>query len=374
MIIGLNTVANSITLTRTTKKGNDFVRVFDFDYSLLPLDNKIRAIHEMLADEIVKELSVDKANTLLISDDLVFSDIMEFPPLSKGKVEDIFNTRFKLLFTQAGDLYMSFNEIDRNKSKSVIQYTISNVNKIKKITDAFFERGIVINATEYFSHHFISQFAKVTDEPTGYLFIGPHNSELVVYNKDVEVFSQAIKFGEKELLDPTNYLESGYNVKNNEAKKYASYIKKNFASSVQATDEEIFKTEIEDEYIASLPREIRVLKDQALENYVIKHNFRLLHGLILDCVDSCSKAPWFIPVNSIYVVSSDKVFETLQETSDEAKKDIYLKAEFSLNDVLSKPAMANPLFSNGNIVTEKQRRKIEWSKILTMEIGKKKKA
>ena len=57
MIIGLNTVANSITLTNTTKKGNYIARVFDFDYSLLPLDNKIRAIHEMLADEIVKELN-----------------------------------------------------------------------------------------------------------------------------------------------------------------------------------------------------------------------------------------------------------------------------------------------------------------------------
>ena len=374
MIICLNTVGNAITLNRSSaKKGNDYTRTFVFDYSLLPFDNKIKAIHEILVEEVIKELNSERAHTLLIPDEFVFSDVVECPPLAKGKTEDIFNTRFRLLFTQPGDFYMSFREIERNKSKAVIQYTVANVNKIKRITDAFFERGVVINSIEFYSHHFINQFAKQSELPTGYLFIGEHNSELIIYKNDIEVLSQNVKFGEKELFDPENFLESAYNLNNNEAKKYTSYIKKNFASSVQASDDEILRTEIDEELLPSTPREIRVLKDQALENYVLKHNFRLLHGFVLDCLDLVNKAPWFIPVNSINVVCSESTYEKLIDASEEDRKEMYVHADFVLNDVLNKPVIGNSLFAKDSIVTEKQRRRIEWSKILTMELGGKKK-
>ena len=372
MIIGINTITSSITINKASlKKTTDFVRVFNFDYSLLPFENKIKAIHEVLATDAIDLLNTTKTRTLLLPDELVFSDTMELPPLPKGKVKDVFETRFKLLYPQSGDLYMTYREIERSKKRIVVQFTIANVSKIRKLIDTFFEQGIIINFIDFYSHHFITQYAKVSDSPKAYLFVGNHNSELIIYKKNVEVLSQSIKFGEQELFDTTNFFESAYNLENREAKRYASYIKKNFASSVQATDEEIFMTEIGEEYYPTEPREIRVLKDQALESYIIRHNFRLLHGLVSDCIEFCSKSSWPVNVSNVTVISSDNVYITLNEASEE--DDMYIKADYSLNDILSRPVAANLLFSNNNIAKEKKRRKINWSKFFSINIGKKKK-
>lgn len=374
MIIGINTIGNSITLKRSMlKKTGEYFREFKFDYSLVDIENKIRAINETLTEEVVNEINEDKGHVLLVPDELVFSDIMEFPPLSKGKVQDIFNTRFKILFTQTGGLYLSFKEVDRSGSQVVIQYILSNVKNIKRITDTFFEHGIIIKSIDYFSHHYISQFIRTNSFTLFTLLVGPHSSELLIHKGDNEVLSHVINYGEEELFNGKNYLSSIYGEQNDEAKKYASYIKKNFASSVQATDEDINNSSIDEEYNSSLPREIRVLKDQALENYVIKHNFKLLHGLVCDCIDTCMKSSWRISNSSIRVVGSQLVVDALKEAAIEETNDLYIKAEYEYNDIISKPVVENPFFDSGNIITEKTRRKFEWSKFLTMEIGKKKK-
>jgi len=370
MNVFLNLFSNSISVVSTANKKMPVRFELSFPYSIKTTESKIKAINEVLGNEQMKKITNDKNVSLIISDDMVFISHMSFPSFSSKKLSDAFETKFKISYPNFESYFLHYSHYEKTNANSIILYSMANADNINKIKDAFAHNNLEVKNIQYFSNVVTSLSQLKKDAITIKLFVGSENSEVIISKGGTVIGHSIINLGEN-LLKDKEYLDSSYNYQNDIAKKYASFHKTNFDSKDILTDELIQKNEIHVDYIYSKPREVRVIKDDQQTLYNQKQNYRKFHGQIMDIVEYYTKAPWFFPIREIRVSASDEVFESLVAANQD-QEIAYTKGSQSIDSIVSVELVNDKLFTN--ILKQKERRKIDWAKILSMEIGKKKKA
>jgi len=371
MNIFINSLSNSIIVYDfSEKKGIPFYVEQSFPYSLKNTESKIKAINDFLTEEIVKKLS-QSSNNIIIPDDLVFTGISELPPFSKKKTEDTFLTKFKIDFPKYKELYLSYKEYEKNSKSTFMLYSICKISVLDSILNEFKKHSINIKNICNFSGIIAKKQNQKTNFPCAYLVVGTKESELVIAKGNSVISSSIIELGEEQLLDKTVLQDSSYNLPNSVALKYASFHKTHYDTKDLLTDDMILKNPTLDALMSPQPREARILKGIALENYHLRQNFLRFHTHVIDLLDFYSQTPWFLPIFEIKVLCTDEVYANLLQTNGDSKIK-YTRSDLTYKSIVDINVQNNKLFSSK--ISTKERKKIDWSKFLTMEIGKKKKA
>ena len=372
MNIFVNLLSNSLIISEPlNKKRIPYYKEFTFSYSLKTLDNKIRAFNEILTDEVCKIFTNEVNNTLLLSDDAVFHGLMSIPAFSSRKTKDAFETKFKIEIPNFSEYYLVYDEHERNSSNSFIRFTISREKQSKALIDVFEHHNIKVKNVEYLGRAFSNYYQNKSNYPQATLLIGSDSSEMILTKAGVILGGTIIDVGSKHLLDSNTLINSTFNVGNEESLKYVSFHKEHFDTKESLSDEIILKYSINESFIPRQPKEERVIKGASLENYIVKTNFIKFHARILDILDTYKEAPYFLPIQEVNVSCTDEVFGNLL-TANKVENFKYVQTKNNIKTVLESSIHHNPLFSTK--LTVKERRKIDWAKLLTMEIGKKKKA
>ena len=76
----------------------DLIHNYHYQWNIIPETFEF-AIPEVNTD-IAANLKLEKSNSLIISDDSVAFGLEELPALSKSKVADVFDTRFKMIVNE----------------------------------------------------------------------------------------------------------------------------------------------------------------------------------------------------------------------------------------------------------------------------------
>lgn len=372
MNIFINTLSDSIILCRPlTKKGVPFFREYSFPYSLKRFDNKVKAVNELLTDEVKKLFENDQINSLVLSDDVVFHGLMSVPTFSFNKSIDAFKTKIKINFPNIKDYFIKYSQEEKNSQNTKIVYSLVQTKQSKGLVDAFEHHNIKIKNISFFSEIFNNFGENKSEYPNVTLIIGKEMSEVIVTKGKSVLGTSVIGLGTEALLNPNELYLSTYNLNNSSSLKYASFHKTNFDSKDLLTDELILKNPIHESFEIPKPKEARILKGETLENYTKKQNFLRFHTRVLDILDAYKEDPYFIPISEIKVHTTDEIFELLK-ASNSVENIKYVKVDEDFKKLYESHISHNPLFDS-QLIT-KERKKIEWSKLLTMEIGKKKKA
>lgn len=372
MNIFINVLSNSISAYDfSCKKGIPFFAEQNFSYSLKTTEAKTKAIQDFLTEDISKVLSESQNNSLILSDDYIFLGLSELPPFSKKKTEDAFITKFKVDFPKFSDFYLTFKEYERNNKNTYMLYTICRIASVDKILDVFKKHSINIKNVNHLSQVISKKESAKNNYPTAYLFIGTNASELLIAKGNSVIATSLIELGENELLDKSVLQNSTYNTPNNVALKYASFHKTHYDTKDLLTDDMILKNPVHDSFKTPEPRESRILKGLALENYHIRQNFMKFNTHVIDLLEFYSQSPWFLPIFDIKVLSTDEVYANLLQANTESKIK-FTRADITFKSIIDTNIENNKLFTSK--INVKERKKIDWSKFLTMEIGKKKKA
>ena len=372
MNIMICSLDNSIRIGRmATKKTPSYFYEANFDYPLTTIDNQLRALADFFKNDEAKILASESSNDLVITDETIGFGTFDLPHLSRFRVKDVFNTRFKVNFPNYKEFFLDSYEFNRNQDGSVFFYSIAKKNHISKLKDFFKSQSVNIRNINYFANNYINNFESKTIFPIITLFVGADYSELII-SKGTSVLSiSSFEYGSKLLLDGSQYLVSAYGYQNEKSKKYAGFMKDNFATKEIVTDENILKADANKGLSVALPREVRVLKDQMLFNYNIKNNIRKFYTMLLDITQFYSTAPWFLPLGEIKIVCSDEFFNTLIVNTIDYSEIKFVRCENDIVKMLDSPITNNRLFSSS---LKGERRKIDWAKFFSFELGKKKKA
>ena len=205
--------------------------------------------------------------------------------------------------------------------------------------------------------------------PNATLIVGKEQSEIFISKAD-QVFAVSIlPMGSDMLLEKEEYLSSPYNLNNDISLKFAACVKANFAANLSLTDDKVLSYDKNDGLSFSVPREVRAIKGASLENYNLKNNFRKFSAMIGDFIDNYSQAPWFMPIQEVKVYGLDEYFEHFEASIEDASFK-YIKANEVLDLARFVEVENNDMFEQE---FKEKRRKIDWAKFLTMEIGGKKK-
>ena len=371
MNIVLNPFTNTICLFREGNKKEAPVSIQEkANFSLNSMDSCMHAIDEFIASETFKTLKTEKTNLLVIPDFPVAFGTFLLPVLSRFKIHDVFETRFKLCFPNFQSYYLKYREYHRGDEESLYFYTMAKKPDVDSIVSAFEKNGVRITSVDYFGHHIISNLEKKANYPACFLFVGESCSEFVLC-KGSEVLSMISSTqGEHTILDKEAYLDSPYFINNDRTLKYAAFMKESLMSKKDLSDEAIDATDAT--YLEyPKPRALRMLKGQSLEAYRVKNSVKKYSALIGDIINYFSLDPWFIPISEIKVISTDNFFEEFSLLSKEYLSVNLERASKSFEEFASLPGKGNPLFTK---TIKKERRSIDWSKFFSMSIGPKKKA
>ena len=370
MNIVIDILFNSIYLAREqTKKAPRYFHVKKYDYALDNAQNIEKAFTDLLKDDESNILK-NESNSLIIGDENIGFGLVELPPLSRFKVKDVFNTRIKMAFPDYKDYFLDSFELEKTQNNITYFYAICRKEYVNRIINLLKQNSISVKKVDFFANYYANGHENKSAFPVISLFIGDKNSELII-SKGKHVLSiNILDYGEDLLLSGNEYLHSSYAYKNDKAYQYSKFIKDNFASKEIATDENIEKTSVLDAMDYAKPKELRILKDGSLNKYNIRTNARKYCSMIEDLISYYSGSPWFIPTKEIKVMCSNEMFNLL-ESVDEFKHIKLIKNELTMDEIVFKDVDANVLFSSS---IKGERRKIDWSKFLTFEIGKKKKA
>lgn len=371
MIIFINSFANFLAFVRNdSKKAGNYLYTKSFNYSILSLSNKIKAIKDSFEnEEVINELHKE-SNQLIISDEVIGYDTSELPSLNKKKLDDIFNTNFRMCYPDFNNYYLKYHELSKDDAHSYYFYEFAKRNVITKIIDAFKEHGIKISSINNFASLFTVN-AKTLSYPKATLVIGEYSSELIITKGDSVYGINLFRFGEKTLLNKSFYLDSAYGFNNDESISYAGFIKSSIKSKTVMNDESIINTPITEGFSSNPPKELRLLKEQQLENYILKNNYRKYYAHVLSNIMFYNDSPYFFPIKEVEVISSDESFKMIDEFARNDKTINFVRSNESIDKLIKKGISHNPLFDTK---VSKERRRIDWGKLLTMEIGKKKKA
>lgn len=374
MKIIINQFDNKIKLIReVSKKQEAFSFEMDVPYQLNTYKAKAKAIQELLTKEEAKELKKDKVNSLLLSDNVVGFGLFELPNLAKNKTKDVFETRFRLNFPNFNDYFFDSIELSKDQKKVFYFYKFAKRDNVNKLLNLFKTNGVNINSVNTFSSFFVSEDKDANAYPIATLVIGEYDSELII-TKGNTVFSVNIfGYGKKVLLNNKEYLNSGYNFNNVEALSFSGFMKNHFLSNEPIEDENILNVKPEDGLSYTSPKELRLLKEGILDQYIVKNNFRKFYARVTEIIDFYSKEPWFFPLKEINVIGGEEVLNYLTEASKEEKIYHFVDLAISFDTLFEKEIKDCALFKKKGKV-KGERRKIDWKAFLNMEIGKKKKA
>ena len=370
MNIYFNLFENSVVLfEKSSGKDPDFAFEKSFDYPISKKENVGKVITELMNLKEVEALKTSKSNSLIIGDDVVGFGLFNLPHLSPFKVNDVITTRLKMNFPDYKKYYFSYSLFEKRRDDNSYFYSFANIDVVNNYLDLFEKNGVHISNIDYFANSFI-KIVKGTSFPVARLFIGKKRSELVVYKGELVVSVNEIEYGTEDLNNGELYINSAFNRNNEEALKYSAYIKANFATKEVVTDDAILKTNKEEALLFSKPRELRILKDNSLAVYSKKNNIRKFATMIFDLIEFYSSAPWFLPLKEIETYCrDDDLFESLSNFAKDFDY-AFIKGDINRFCVYKNEISFNKLFKS-KFKTE--RKKIDWGKLLTMEIGGKKK-
>ena len=362
---------SSIKIGRqATKKVPSYFYEVQFDYPLTTIDNQLKALAEFFNNDEAKLLSSEASNDLIISDEAIGFGTFDLPHLSRFRVKDVFNTRFMVNYPNYKEYYLDSYEFNRNQEGSVFFYSITKKSNITKLKDFFKSKSVNIRNINYFANNYINSFENKSIYPIATLFVGSNYSELII-SKGANVLSiNSFDYGSNLLLDGDKYLFSSYGYNNDISKKYAGFIKENFATKEIVSDENIIKTDSSKGLSLSLPKEVRVLKNQVLANYNIKNNIRKYYAMLLDITQFYSTSPWFLPLGEIKLVCTDEFYESLIANTEDYKDIKFIRCENNVAKMVEANINNNHLFTSS---LKGERRKIDWKKFFSFDIGKKKK-
>ncbi len=371
MNVFINILSNSIILSAPgSKKKSLIFKEFSYTYSLKTSENKVRALNETLTEENLKEFGDDKIVSLIVPDDQVFIGMTLLPLFSAKKIHDTFETTFKVDYPDFKDYFINYEIYGKTNSNSIVLYRMTRISHIDEIKKALYNHGLTLKNINYFSNYVFSNNKANQNRIVTKLIVGEHESELIIYNGSITVCHSIIEIGKSELLDNDEFIESFYNIDNELANKYASFHKVHFDSKNLLTDDIIRNNEVHESFIPAKPKELRFLKGASLQNYQSRQKYLKLHAFVMDNVNFYMQEPWFFPVHDVEVVCDDDVYAGLL-TANTGKEISYIKSTESFASYFSNEASNNLLFSSK--LNVKERRKIDWGKFLTMEIGGKKK-
>lgn len=371
MNVIIDIVKNSISITRPiSKKVEPFNLTQKFEFPLTDVSNIVEALNFILNEELILELKEEKSNSLLLSDDQVAFGLEELPVLSKSKLGDIFDTRFKMYFPDYKNYYANGFEFERNNTHVLYIYSLARRDNLDKILAVFKSKEIQFKSIDYFASNYTKNIIGFNEFPIATLIIGDEMSEIFI-SKGKEVCSISfLPIGKRMLMNGNNYLTSAYNLNNNESLKFSACVKANYAGNITFTDEKILSYTEEEGLSFSIPREVRAIKGTSLENYNLKNNFRKFTSMVGDYLDIYSRAPYFMPVSEVRTYADEDLFEHLNASAENSFFK-YNEIKISLDMLNEMNIEHNSLFSQK---FKEERRRIDWAKFLTMEIGKKKKA
>lgn len=353
------------------KKVPSFNKVYRLDREINNYKELADALTLFLDQEDANVLKNEQNNSIMLPNFGIGFGLINLPKMSKSKTLDIFMTRFRLYFPTYEKFYLDQDEYTRSAIEVSYYYSMMKREPVENILKLFKNKGIAIKSIDYFAHHFINSFDHSESFPMANLFVGKNYAELVLSNGSKVISINLFNYGESTLLDGKVYLNSAYNVGGANAFKFADFAKKNITQKAELNDTNILDTPADSNSIAPQPKELRILKDNALSIYKIKNNIRKFTSRLEDILGDFAKSPWFLPITEVNVFSSDELFNKLLESSKEESSLTFVKQQFDAANFVSQDIQNNKLFSN-KIRTE--RRKIDWAKFFTMEIGKKKKA
>ena len=362
---------NSIKIGRmATKKVPSYFYEQKYDFPLDSLDNQLTALADFFTREESKVLITESNNDLIIPDDVIGFGTFDLPKLSRFRIKDVFNTTFKMNYPNYKNYYMDSYEFDRNQNGSVYFYTFCKQNYLTKLLNFFKSQSVNIKNVNYFANSYTNSFESKSSFPVAALFVGDDYSELVISKGGNILSINSFEFGSSVLTNGDLYLHSAYGYENDVCKRYAGFIKENFATKEIVTDETILKTDPAKGLNIALPKEVRVLKNQPLANYNIKNNIKKFYAMLLDITQFYAGSPWFLPLGEIKVICSDEFYSALSLNLVDYDDIRFIHAENNVAKMMETPIINNRLFSS---TLKGERRKIDWSKFFTLELGKKKK-
>lgn len=354
-----------------TKKVPTFDKQIVLDREINNYKDLLQVLESFLDSEDAKLLQNDQNNSIMLLNFGISYGLISLPKLSKSKALDIFHTRFRLYFPSYEKYYLDQMEYSRSTNEISYYYVMLKREATEQILEMFKNKGIIFKSVDYLAHHYLNIKENKAPYPTASLFIGRTYSELTITNGDKVISISQIEYGQNILLDGDIYLNSPYNFENDSALKFAEFAKRNITEKQILNDENIKKTELNTSLLAPQPKELRILKDNALNQYKIRNNIRKFVSMIEDILGDYAKTPWFLPIKEVDVYSSDDFFNKLIEYGTKESSITFNKQVVDVEKLLTFDIQNNNLFTNK---IKSARRKIDWAKFFSMEIGKKKKA
>lgn len=352
------------------KKIPDFWYKKDFDYSLEPLQNQQKALTELVKDDDSLREKLSKGVNVVIPDDGVGFGMFDLPPLSRFKLKDVFNTRFKSSYPNFESFNVNEYEYERNANGALYFYTFCKKERILGLSSALKGIGSSLLNVEYYASAYAFRNDPKALFPHATLFLGKKNAELILTKGRNVLYIHEFGYGYEWLNRGADYIESAYLPHNDKALQFSSFATENFAKKVAFSDENIEKTASSNSFVLPSPKEVRIMKGEVLTNYLVRNAYRKFYALIADVASRFAGAPWFLPINVIDVVSEDGIAPQLNAIEKEEGGLTFNALGAEAFDHLAKGDISqNPLFNSG---VKKERRKFDWKKLLTMEIGKKK--
>jgi len=340
-----------------------------FPYPLLTPENQLKALTEFLTKEETRPLFESKRVDLLLPDSGIGFGAFELPALSKGKALDAFNTRFKVSYPNFEAFYVTQEEYERSKNGCLYFYTFVKKVRIDQVTAMLKTRNIAVGSVNFFAGH----LARISDPkniyPKATLIVGEDNAELIITKGHTALFVYDFGYGARSILNGEQFFDSSYHPAHDRSSQYAGFAEKNFASKIPFTDENIAKTDPKAGFSVSRPKELRIMKDEILANYVIKNNFRKVYALIGDILARYASAPWFLPLTEIDTYAPGEIVSGLTDIG-ESENLVFKSCDGDAWQAIYKHTISNHRLFGSAI--KKERRKFDWREFLTMEIGKKK--
>lgn len=375
MIIIYDVFENKIKLIRTDPKKpeTNFYLERKFDYTFVTFSSRLKATGEFLNEqEIVDKLKQEKSNTLILTDDTIGYGYFDLPgKLAKNRLQDAFDTKFRMAFPNYSEYYSDSFELGKDENTVYYFYEFAKRDSVDLIVNVFKDHGIKINNINEYAYLFTDQEANASKFPIATLIVGEFEIELIITRANKVLSVNQFGYGSNVILNGKRYLNSGYNYKNNEALSFAGFMKNHIQSAEAVTDANIMATDSTKGLNIPLPKEFRLLKDEQLEQYVIRSNFKKFFARIFDILDFYSHSPWYFPMSDVRVIGDMDVITGLVEVSDGQNQIHFVDINSKAKEMIEKGVGHNSLFNK--VAKVKERKKIDWKKFLSMEIGKKKK-
>lgn len=351
-------------------KTPSFAYSLDFDFNIFVKDGLVSALKEFLSVKEVSDALKSGPVDLIIPDSGIGYGSMELPPLSKVRTKDVFNTRFKLFYPSFEDFYVRSFEYERSKEKVLYFYRFAKRDDLQSILSCIKANGGSVKSIAAYASLFAKQDKEGVLYPKAFLVIGIDDSELIITRGSEVLCVYSLGYGSNTLLNGESFLDSGYSYENDKACKFASFIEENFSKQEELDDTQILLSDASKGLSFHRPKELRIMRDEVLKAYIVRNNIKKMHALIEDVADSYASSPWFLPISEIKVFALKQIIDGLNDSSEDKGKLSFLEGEEGEIEKSFEEEIANDKLFDSKMKGE--RRKIDWKKLLTMEIGKKK--